>query len=312
MKPIRSSFIFLVFNVVAAGLVLSCTAGRDEHAQADIPYPQPLPDTVAKVFLPGVISKDSLDFNAAFAPDGRSFYFTRSENKKLTIYCSRHEGGSWSEPTQAPFTEARYAQADPAFGADGSLYFISNRPKDQTDTLPDYDIWFVSPQAGGGWSAPQNLQAVNTDSAEYYISFAQNGNLYFASSRAGGLGEEDIYVSRWTSGQYTAPQNLGASVNSEKSEYDPGVSPAEDLIVFASSGRLDTFGGADLYGARRFSEGNWQPATHFDHVFNTSTREYCPYFSPDSRYFFFTSERDVKWIGINAIMSQFGEDTVEP
>ncbi|MBT1690794.1 TolB-like translocation protein [Dawidia soli] len=217
----------------------------------------------------------------------------------MVLYVTRYDS-TWNTPGQVPFTEAGYSQADPAFGPDGTLYFISNRPKDATDTIVDFDIWFVSPQAEG-WSPIQNLAAVNSDSNEYYISIAHNSNLYFASSRVGGLGQEDIYVSEYSEGNYGEPRNLGPAINSEKSEYDPGISPQEDALVFASSKRNDTFGGADLYGAIRDEHGDWKSAVHFGPAVNTDAREFCPYFTRDGDYFFFSSQRDVKWIGIEAV-----------
>jgi hypothetical protein len=38
--------------------------------------------------------------------------------------------------------------------------------------------------------------------------------------------------------------------------------------------------------------------------FNTKTREFCPYFSPDSNYFFFSSEGNVKWIDMKYLAKQ--------
>ena len=278
--------------------MLACTS-HEEKNHSHIPYPAPLPDTTALTFLKGIVSGDSLDFNAAFSPDGKSYYFTRSIRGQLTIYVTRYDS-TWNTPVQVSFAEAGYSQADPAFGPDGKLYFISNRPKDASDTLADYDIWFVTPQ-GDGWSSIQNLTAVNSDSNEYYISVAHNSDLYFASSRGGGLGQEDIYVSAYGEGNYGMPQNLGPAINTEKSEYDPGISQQEDMLVFASSKRSDTFGGADLYGAVRGKDGAWRPAVHFGSGLNTDTREYCPYFAPVGDYFFFSSQGDVKWINIEAV-----------
>ena len=77
------------------------------------------------------------------------------------------------------------------------------------------------------------------------MSFAKNGNLYFASSRKGGFGEEDIYVSRLVNKQYTKPENLGPAINSKESEYDPCISANEDFIIFTSSGRGDSFGAGE-------------------------------------------------------------------
>ena len=175
---------------------LSCTGSTSPPS---ISYPMPYPDSVALLFLPDLVSnttKDSLDFNAAFSPNGHSFYFTRPVNGKWQIFSSSYTGVRWTKPELADFNEPNYSQADPAFGPDNNLYFISNRPRNNHLTIADFNIWLIKPQADGQWSSPEYVDAVNTDSTEYYISFAQTGNLYFSSARAGGFGQEDIYVSR--------------------------------------------------------------------------------------------------------------------
>lgn len=312
MRRIRQTLIILALT----GLLHSCIFSLYTYAQpkgkttTHIPYPKPFPDSTALTFLPGLVSKDSLDFNASFSPDGKSFYFSRSKNRQSKIYVSHHNGVSWTEPVLASFTGgAQYAEADPAFGPDGKLYFISNRPKNHLDSLSDYDIWFVIPLTNGGWSAPENLTSINSDSSEFYISFSANGNLYFASSRKGGFGEEDIYVSKWKNGQYTQPENLGPAINSTKSEYDPGILASGDLIIFTSSNREDSFGGADLYCSRLNDNKQWLQAVNLGKSFNTKTREFCPYFSPDLNYFFFSSEGDVKWIDIKYFKKQIKKNS---
>ncbi len=285
-------------------IFLSCATKKGKETAIAVPYPQPFPDSLAIPFLPGIVSKDSVDFGAAFSWDGQSFYFARSENKQTKIYVTHYREKKWAEPILLSFTSSAYSEADPAFAPDGKLYFISNRPKDEADTLKDYDIWFITPLADGQWSQPENLKSINSDSSEYYISFSANGNLYFSSSRTGGFGEEDIYVSKLKNGQYTAPENLGAAINSQKSEYDPGISAKEDLIILASSKRDDSFGGADLYCSKQGDDKKWLPAINLGKTFNTKTREYCPYFSPDASYFFFSSEGDIKWVGIKSLKNQ--------
>jgi WD40-like Beta Propeller Repeat len=278
-----------------------------EPPVANIPYPKTFPNSVSKVFLKGIVSKDSIDFGSAFSPDGKSFYFARTKNKKSKIYVTNFDGERWTEPLTLPFNNDNYSTADPAFSPYGKLYFISNRPKNQSDTLLDYDIWYVSPLPNGQWTEPENLENVNSDSNEFYISFSRNGNLYFSSSRKGGYGEEDIYISRLTESHYTSPVNLGSTINSEKSEYDPCISSDEAIIIFASSGRADTFGKADLYASKLNNSGNWQNAVNLGKDFNTSSREYCPYFSPDLKYFFYSSEGDIKWIDIHVVKNKISE-----
>lgn len=308
MKHFRHISIAQLFAcLLLTGILSSCgnnnTPGEKPTA-IDIPYPQPYPDSTALVFLPGIVSADSLDFNAAFSPDGKSCYFSRSMNKQSKIYVTRYDGTKWTAPTLISPVATSYSDADPAFGPDSNLYFISNRPKDPSDTIKDYDIWFSTPLANGSWSDPVNLNSVNSDSNEFYVSFTEKGNLYFASSRQGGLGEEDIYVSKLVNRQYTTPENLGAAINSSKSEYDPFISAQEDLLIFTSSNRDDSFGGADLYCSKPGTNQQWQQAAHLGKNINTSTRDFCPYFSPDSRYFFFSSDRNVKWISAAYVKQQ--------
>lgn len=287
--PPRTSIYFVALLIIA-----QCSPERNLESQ--IEYPEPLPDTVALRFLPGIVSGDSLDFNSAFSRDGKRFYFSRSYKGKWRILETTLDNGTWTTPALAPFSEPAYSQADPFITRDGTLYYISNRPRNAEDTTADYDIWFVRPQAGNTWSQPENVTQVNTDSTEYYVSLADNGNLYFASNREGGLGDHDIYVSKFVNGAYTTPVNLGPSVNSAQMEHDPMIAADESFLIFTSVDRPDSFGSGDLYYTLQEDAGKtWAPAKNMGSRFNTSTYEYCSYLTPDSKYLFFSSDYDVKW-----------------
>jgi Tol biopolymer transport system component len=259
-------------------------------------YPEPQPDSVVIPFLPGIVNGDSLDFNAAFSPDGKHFYFSRSNQGKWMIYITERNESTWSKPVLAPFTEKEYSQADPFFTSDGTLYYISNRPRHTRDTVPDYDIWFIRPQGDGSWTAPENLEAINSDSTEYYVSLSANGNIYFASNRMGTSGSHDIYVSRYINGLYTTPENLGPAINSKQMEHDPMISQDEQYLIFTSVDRADSYGSGDLYYTSRKSDGSWAPARNMGNKFNTESYEYCTYLTPDNQYVFFSTAYDVKWI----------------
>lgn len=269
--------------------------------QQPIPYPQPWPDSLARKFLPGVVCADGLDFNSAFSPDGKSFYFSRSSKGKWDILVSKYENERWNDPVVASFSEEEYSEADPMFSPDGKLYFISNRPRANEAFKNNFDIWYVEPRARDAWSGPINPAEVNSDSSEYYVSFSANGNLYFGSSRPGGYGSEDIYVSHLVNGKYATPKNLGPQINSPQSEHDPAVSPNERLVIFKSENRSDGFGQADLYFSTLDNSSGWKPAQNLGPRINTNTYEYCPYFTPDGKFFFFSSQRDVMWIDMNTV-----------
>ncbi|NSL86367.1 hypothetical protein ECE50_005980 [Chitinophaga sp. Mgbs1] len=264
-------------------------------------YPSPLPDTAALRFLPGMVSADSLDFNSAFTRDGNTFYFGRTINRRWQILQCTWEGDRWSKPAPAPFTEPQYSQADPFVTKDGRIFFISTRPRDVQDTSRDYDIWFVRPLGNGKWSAPENVTAVNSDSTEYFVSLADNGNMYFSSYRKGGYGDDDLYVSRLVNGKYTTPENLGPAVNSAAMEHDPCISGDEKLLLFTAVDRPGGYGSADIFYTRRGKDGKWLPAQNAGGRVNTPTYEYCSYLTPDGRYYFFSSEEDVKWISTKGL-----------
>lgn len=282
----------LISIYIALFLLVAGCASKKEKT---IVYPAPLPDSTVLTFLPGIVSSDSLDFNSAFSPDGKTYYFCRAKKGKWDIYQVALSPAAKYTVTIAPFSEAKYSQADPFVLPDGTIYYISNRPKNESDTLQDYDIWKVHPNPDGTWSAPENIDGVNSDSTEYYVSISANGNLYFASTRKGGYGGLDLYVSKWMNGKYTSPENLGPSINTTTDEHDPLITPDEQSVIFTAYNRADGYGEADLYYSQKNNH-QWLPAKNMGKQFNTPTYEYCPNFSPDGKYFFYSSEYNVKWV----------------
>jgi Tol biopolymer transport system component len=280
-----------ILFISACCCLLSCSGNKEQKTGLESPvYPSPAPGTTAQVFLPGIVSADTLDFNAAFSPGGQTFYFSRSYNRKYCILESRFNGKTWTTPVPSSLFDTAYSNTDPFFSQEGDLYFISNRPKNRADTTDDYDIYRLA-KSNHYQGMPQRLDEINSDSTEYYVSLAANGNIYFASYRDGNL---DLYRSRKTTGHYEKPVNLGPVINSSADEHDPLIAPDESWLVFTSN-RPGGMGEADLYIA--FKKNNqWQPPRNMGDRVNTKTYEYCPNISPDGKYFFFSSESDVKWI----------------
>jgi Tol biopolymer transport system component len=261
-------------------LLLACTA----LAQA--------PRSGPELFAPGVVSTPDYELNAAFTPDGRTLYYTKSTPQfggLLTIVVSHFKNGNWSPPEVAEFS-GQWSDADPFVSPDGRrLFFISTRPLEGR-AKKDNDIW-VMDWTGSGWSAPRNLGApINSADRELYPTVARDGTLYFVSSRPGGLGGSDIYRAPMVNGKYAEPENLGEAINSRYNEGDAWIAPDESFLVFTSTGRPDDLGGGDLYISYR-NKGAWTPARHLGAGVNSPAREFCPIGSPDGKYLYFTSER---------------------
>jgi Tol biopolymer transport system component len=252
-----------------------------------------------ELYAPGEVSTADDELNAAFSPDQKTLFFSKSapSNRMGVILVSHLKGSHWSTPEIAPFS-GHYSDYDPFVTHDGAhIFFISNRPKpDSSGTRPQrtYDIWVVDKTATG-WSAPRTFGApINTEGQEFYPTVAANGTLYFSSNRPGGKGAGDIYRARLVDGRYTEPENLGDSVNTASHDGDPYIAPDESYIIFASYGRSDDLGrgsaAGDLYVSRNVG-GTWSKARHLDAPINSPAWDYCPIVSPDGRYFFFSSYR---------------------
>src|SRR2546428_8893340 len=132
-----------------------------------------------------------------------------------------------------------------------------------TACRPDADQITYRPQAmsfaNSEWSAPVNLGApVNSAASEMNAALSPDElSLYFVSTRAGGFGGADIWVSRRTSldGPWGEPHNLGANVNGPGIDASPALS-IDGHLLFFSSDRPGGRGSNDIYVARRADKSN--------------------------------------------------------
>lgn len=228
----------------------------------------------------------------AISPDGKEVYYTISTPQSTfqTIVVMTRTAAGWTKPEVASFA-GEYSDLEPTFSADGKqMFFASNRPLKTPGDPKDFDIWVVD-RKGSGWGAPRNLGApINTSADEFYPSVGKTGNLYFTAEYEGGIGKEDIYISKWANGRYEKPVALDTAVNGKTYEFNAFVDPDERFIIYTSFGRKDDTGRGDLYISHKDGSGKWLPAKNLKFA-NSARLDYCPYVSPDKKMFFFTSER---------------------
>jgi len=138
----------------------------------------------------------------------------------------------------------------PALSRDGHyLFFASDRP----GGLGGLDLW-ISWRANThdifGWESPMNLGVLNSPATDGGPSFFENDDagipqLYVTSSKAGGLGGIDIYVSA-----LIGPRRSIWAWSSASGENFPSLS-ADRTSLFFSSDRPGGFGATDLYVSTR-------------------------------------------------------------
>lgn len=139
--------------------------------------------------------------------------------------------------------------------------------------------------ANSEWSQPVNLGPLINSSAVDANAFlsADEHTVYFVSTRAGGLGLNDIWMSRRPCLRcpWETPSNLGAPVNSDSVDASPTLSEDGRLLFFFSA-RPGGFGGADIYVSRRVSTSAtgdvWGPPTNLGAAVNTAGTENGPYY----------------------------------
>ncbi len=136
---------------------------------------------------------------------------------------------------------------------------------------------------GSKWSEPAYLPFTSEDftSGHPYLS-ADGKTLYFSSDMPGTIGSKDIFSVAWNAADssWGTPKNLGYTINTEKDEMYPYISPS-GKFYFSSNGRPG-MGGLDIYSS--VNEGsNWGEATNLQYPINSSADDFG---------ILFTSEKD--------------------
>ena len=271
---------------------------------------QKTPSSVPEIFAPNVISMESeYEFGSIFNEDATAFFYGVDVGGKSEIRYSELLGNTWSDP-KTILVDERYGYNDPFLSPDENrLYFISRMAKDGSGGLENHDIWYVE-RIKGGWSAPINAGLnINSDENEYYISFTNDGSMYFSSnvnaSPDSKNSDFDIYYSKSINGEFQKAIRLGESINTSSYEADVFIDPSENYIIFCAN-RKDGLGRGDLYISFKNIDGTWTKSKNMGKLINSENHELCPFVSKDGKYFFYTSNEDIYWVDAN-IFEDFRE-----
>jgi hypothetical protein len=254
-------------------------------------FNQPLPADTPVLFSPNIISNELSNRDMAISSNGDELFYTVQYGRGLisVIMHSKKINGKWTTPDVASFSGV-YNDLEPAFSYDCSkLYFVSNRGLNNKHETKDYDVWFVTKE-NGEWVNPRNVGApVNSNKDEFYPSLTKQGDIYFTRAIDGR--EEDILFCKFNNEKYEEAQALPDAINSVNDEFNAFIDPDEQFILFSVYGKKNDSGGGDLYISKRSEQGEWMQATNLKVPLNSKFIDYCPYITPDKKYFFFVSNR---------------------
>jgi hypothetical protein len=205
--------------------------------------------------------------------------------------------------------------------ADGlELYFGSNRTGGY-----GYDIWVAKrATTEDAWTTPMNLgPQVNSSAAEGCPAISDDGlELYFWSTRSGGFGSYDIWVSRRETKEdaWGTAVHLGAEINCSAADLCTDVSPDGLSLIFVSA-CPGGYGGdiGDLWLTRRPSvDDPWGPSVNLGPIVNSSGNENGPCLSADGSVLYYSADRpggsgsqDMWQVSINPVVDLNGDGIVD-
>ena len=153
---------------------------------------------------------------------------------------------------------------------------------------------FSSRLIGDEWSAPMNINQVNSYDWDSQPSFSSDGKtLYFIRGKqsARGIQKQDIYFSELREdGSWTKPAPIPGKVNTPFEEESVMIHPDCKTLYFSSNGHPG-MGGLDIYFSKKQDDGTWGEPVNLGYPINTGGNENSLLVSPDGEIAYFASDR---------------------
>jgi WD40-like Beta Propeller Repeat len=267
-------------------------------------YAQKYSDWSPPVSLGPTINSPSSDQGPAISKNGLSLYFHSNRPGGFggfDMYVSQRVSvdDPWGSPVNlGPTVNTTFDEGNPAFSRDGHfLFFQSLRP----GGLGGIDLWVsrrIHTHDDFDWEPAVNLgPGVNSTADENAPSYFENDELgivqlYFVSSRPGGLGGQDIYLSNQTLDGSFGPAALVPDLSTTSTDSRPSIRH-DGLEIFFQSNRTGSLGTAlDLWVATRESAvDGWSTPVNLGGTINTAAIENNANLSSDRLTLFFSSDR---------------------
>lgn len=174
--------------------------------------------------LPGPINTAGAEDSPFILPEGNTFFFFFTPDVRVPpekqlldgvtgIWWSKRNGDTWNAPERIVLNDA-LALDGCAFVQGAVMYFCSAR----TGNSREIDVWRAELKEGRwtNWANAGKRLNVDLEIGEFHFS-ADGRELYFHSTRAGGKGKIDLWVTRLVNGEWQTPENL-ATVNSAEDD----------------------------------------------------------------------------------------------
>ncbi len=256
------------------------------------------------------------------SPDGTKLYFVRTfyegnSGGKFAghdIWVSeRSINGSWSPATNnLPNFNNLRNNAVIGTNIDATALLLINSYKANTVKIQGIAR---SIKIGNEWGKPYEIKISGLESDNSFVGFYMNKSenvLLISMNASNSIGQEDLYISHKNEdGQWTMPENLGATINTKGFEISPYLSDDGKTLFFASNGHSG-YGDSDLFMSRRVYD-SWvawsKPINLGPHINSTGFDAYLTLH--DNNEAFFVSTRDGEFADIYLSKVVAVEDRME-
>jgi len=183
---------------------------------------------------------------------GNQIYQRTGQPFTNLYYTVKQADGSYSKAElYSKNTFSIFHEASPVFSKDGNtMYYTQNEVKENNQKRVVNGLYkiYKSVRQQGKWKnlGVQDIFAKDSARVAHPALSPDGKTLYFASDAKGTFGQSDLFkVTINEDGSYTAPENLGNTINTEGRESYPFVTK-DNILLFASDGHQGQ-GGFDLF-----------------------------------------------------------------
>ncbi len=252
-------------------------------------FGQKPPNSTPELFALSQVNTKNVELNVVFNASYTEMFFSRIVDGSFVIHHSELIDGIWTpiQPIQMyPDSISISVACDPTITQEGdTMYFLGVDPKSYSNDVNPAELYrippdiYVSRKIEGKWQISSKVESpVSTKHIESYPVVVADGSLYFLSIRPKDVGGRDIRRSQYL-GDGKFDTSVSISLNSMKNAGSTYVSPNEDYLISSN--------GKGFKVAFKKND-KWQSPVNIKLSYEDDWVYYCPYMSPDGKYFFFS------------------------